>query len=153
MSPTQETREAICYFAYGSNMLAARLRGRVGSAKPIGRARLADRSLLFNKRGRDGSGKANLVEDAGAVVWGVLYQIRGETLATLDGFEPEYARTAVSVVLDHGRAVKSLTYLSYRLHDDPRPLVWYKRLVLQGAREHRLPDEYVRRLEAMPAVD
>ena len=63
------------YFAYGSNMSSLRLRERIPSARSLGAARLAGWRLAPNKRGRDGSGKANLVVDANSVVWGVLYQL------------------------------------------------------------------------------
>ena len=48
------------YFAYGSNMCAGRLRGRVPSAVPVRVARLLNHSLRFHKRSdKDGSGKAD----------------------------------------------------------------------------------------------
>ena len=52
------------YFAYGSNLVMARLRARVPVFGLIGPARLPAMRLTFDKRGSDGSGKANLVEDA-----------------------------------------------------------------------------------------
>ncbi len=47
------------YFAYGSNLRASHLRGRVPTAACVGRARLPGRRLTTGKLGRDGSGKAD----------------------------------------------------------------------------------------------
>ena len=92
------------YYAYGSNMSTRRLLSRVPDARTLGRARLAGMRLVCNKPGRDGSGKANLVEDAGAHVWGVLYDIHVDHWALLDRHEPGYARETARVETDDGRA-------------------------------------------------
>ena len=47
------------YFAYGSNMLTARLRERMPSCKPLGIAKLPGHALRFHKRSKDQSGKCN----------------------------------------------------------------------------------------------
>ena len=66
----------IVYFAYGSNMLTARLRERTPSATPIGIGRLTGHVLSWDKRSRaDGSGKCD-AEATGHerdVIWGVLF--------------------------------------------------------------------------------
>lgn len=51
-------------FAYGSNMLTARLRERVSSARPVGTACLPGFSLRWHKVSVDRSGKCDVVEDA-----------------------------------------------------------------------------------------
>jgi hypothetical protein len=40
-------------------------------------------------------------------------------------------------------------------HIDPalRPYSWYRRLVVEGARQHALPPDYIARIEAIPAVE
>ena len=43
------------YFAYGSNLCASRLRGRVPSAVVVERARLPGRRLVTDTLGRDGT--------------------------------------------------------------------------------------------------
>ena len=51
-----------------------------------------------------------------------------------------------------GRIVTACTY--YATHIDPglRPYHWYKHHVLSGARDHGLPELYLRRIEAVAAV-
>ena len=138
------------YFAYGSNLCASRLRRRVASAVVVGRARLPGRRLVTDKLGRDGSGKANLREDAAATVWGVIYEIHSSHWAELDACELGYSRVSLEVVTEAGERLLAQTYVSETLTADPVPYAWYKRLVIEGAREHGLPADYVAMLEAWP---
>lgn len=79
----------ILYFTYGSNMLDARLQARCPSARAIGAARLRGWTLRFDKRSKDGSGKATIEAstDPDAMVHGVLYEIEEHELDDLDRFE------------------------------------------------------------------
>jgi len=138
------------YFAYGSNLCASRLCGRVPSAACVGRARLPGRRLVTDKLGRDGSGKANLREDGAATVWGVLYEIHSTHWAELDACESGYSRVSLEVVTEAGGRLLAQTYVSEMLTADPVPYAWYKRLVIEGARAHGLPANYVAMLEAWP---
>jgi gamma-glutamylcyclotransferase (GGCT)/AIG2-like uncharacterized protein YtfP len=138
------------YFAYGSNLCVGRLRERVPSAACVGRARLPGRRLVTDKLGRDGSGKANLREDASATVWGVLYRIQSAHWAELDACEGGYSRVSLEVVTEAGARLLAQTYVSETLTADPVPYAWYKRLVIEGARAHGLPADYVATLEAWP---
>ena len=139
------------YFAYGSNLLSQRMSERVPSARPAGTAWLDDHLLSFGKRGRDGSGKATLVVEPGSRVWGALYCIDPEHWERLDGFEPGYARVAKDVVSErHGR-LSATTYIAPETANEPIAFAWYKRLIVDGAREHGLPAAYVSELERLPA--
>ena len=69
------------YFSYGSNMSSERLGDRIAIARAIGPARIDAYRLRCNKRGADGSGKANLVIDASSHAWGVLFEIAASSLA------------------------------------------------------------------------
>jgi len=140
----------VLYFAYGSNMSSEHLRSRIVSLKVIGCASLKDRKMVFNKRSRDGSGKANLVESPGSVTGGVLCEINAQGLDTLDRIEGGYKRVTVRVGKLQGKEVQAVTYVSKNLTDDPRPYRWYKELLLSGAREHDLPHDYVAYLEGFP---
>ncbi len=39
------------------------------------------------------------------------------------------------------------------LRDDLPPFRWYKDMVIQGATQNRLPESYVRQIEAVEAVE
>lgn len=139
----------LLYFAYGSNLVSERLVERVGSAPVLGPALARGRRLECNKHGLDGSGKANLIEAPGESVWGVVYRLSARQLDALDRFEGGYTRVELDV---HGCGTshRAWTYVSLRLTEDPRPFDWYKGLMLAGAREHGLPDEWLARLRALP---
>jgi len=147
---------ALTYFAYGSNMLSKRLqaKSRCPSASPIGAATLRGYALRWHKRSRkDGSGKCDIVrvEVPEAVVHGVLYEIDVSEKAALDreeGAGKGYAETAVVVLLD-GVERRVTTYLATDLDHSLRPYSWYRALVVAGAREHRLPEDYIALLEAV----
>jgi gamma-glutamylcyclotransferase (GGCT)/AIG2-like uncharacterized protein YtfP len=98
-------------FAYGSNMSSHRLRAHLPRARSRGRGWLEDKRLLCNKPTQDGSGKANLVEEAGSKVWGVLYEIERDDWPILDRYEPDYSRFACQVHLKIDQRVPAETYL------------------------------------------
>jgi len=137
------------YFAYGSNMKTERLRGRAPSARALGIARLEERRLLVKKRGADGSAKANLVPSRGGGAWGVLFEIAIRDWSRLDRHEQGYVRTRVLVQSPGGYTCEAITYISDR-PIDAAPFDWYRALLIEGAREHGLPDDYVAQLEALP---
>jgi len=62
-------------FAYGSNMLPARLLGRCPSGKLVGTGVARAWSLAFSKASKDGSGKATLVTAPNSAVPGVIFEI------------------------------------------------------------------------------
>jgi gamma-glutamylcyclotransferase (GGCT)/AIG2-like uncharacterized protein YtfP len=142
---------SVLYFAYGSNLKEGRMRQRVSSARTEAVAFLDHHRLVCNKRGRDGSAKANLAREPGHRVWGVLYRIERDHLSLLDGFEMGYERIEVEVCTAAGDACRASTYRSDRITRDPIPFAWYRELILEGAREHGLPEEYLKLLEALPS--
>jgi gamma-glutamylcyclotransferase len=131
------------YFAYGSNMSSRRLVARVPGAISLGRAHLPDWELVCNKRGRDESGKANLIERTGARAWGVIYRLDPSHWNMLDRFEPGYTRETSTVIMDTRATVDVTLYLADPPLESLPPLDWYRDYLIDGAEEHRLPEEYV----------
>ena len=140
------------YFAYGSNMASRRMRERVPGARAAGRARLDGWRLVADKPGRDGSAKANVARTPGACVWGVLWELGEDDLAALDRFEAGYERIAVTVDPGEG-AVPATTYASRRRDAAPGLAPEYKAWILEGAREHGLPPEWLGALEALATIN
>ncbi len=138
------------YFAYGSNLLTARMQERVPSAMPRGPAWLANHRLTTDKRGQDGTGKANLQPTPGERVWGVVWSLDAADWGRLDACENGYRRLALQVVGKKGEQIRAETYISNRLTDDPVLDSEYKRCLVDGARAHRLPEDWVSLLEALP---
>ena len=137
-------------FAYGSNMHPLRMRARLPGAVLHGRARLEGHRLVINKRGRDGSAKANLEADATGVVWGVLWELTARELEELDPHEGGYERRPLQVHADDGRTLRAEAYVSDRLTEQPIAFDWYLEYIVAGARAGELPEDYVAWLESFP---
>jgi gamma-glutamylcyclotransferase (GGCT)/AIG2-like uncharacterized protein YtfP len=142
--------EPALYFAYGSNLLSKQMSARVASARAVGTAWVDGHRLFFGKRGRDGSGKATLVTDVSSRVWGALYAIDPAHWERLDGFEPGYARVELIVTTARGERVNAASYVAREMASDPVAFAWYKRLIVDGAREHDLPAPYIESLLKLP---
>ena len=140
----------VIYFAYGSNMNTVRLQSRIPSAKYLCRGRLHDKCLIFNKKSVDGSGKANILGKSNGIVWGAMFEVDSEQMEHLDSIEKGYDRIHIEAISDTNEKIKSYTYISIILTDDPRPYKWYKDLIISGAREHHLPDLYIDYIEKIP---
>ena len=128
------------------------MRERIPAVGLIGPALLRGMRLAFDKRGRDGSGKANLAEDAASHAWGVLYALEWAHLPILDAFEPDYERVRVSVERE-GARLAAEAYVSTLCAPALAAANWYKQLVVEGARAHGLPDAYVAQLRRLPTRD
>jgi gamma-glutamylcyclotransferase len=143
-------------FAYGSNMCSGRLAAYEVTPFRARGALLKRHKLSFRKRSQDGSGKADVVpsRSGGARVWGVLYEVDPQGLARLDGGEQGYQRRRVKVHLRNGRRTKVWIYVSARNQRDEslHSYTWYKRFLVEGAKEHRLPRSYVASLEGIVAI-
>jgi gamma-glutamylcyclotransferase (GGCT)/AIG2-like uncharacterized protein YtfP len=141
----------IVYFAYGSNMDSEQMKKRVRSATLVGRARLANKRVVFNKRSMDGSGKANLIDSFGKEVWGVLYKFDSSEASRLDEAEGGYTRERHQVRIEKGDSIEAEIYVSTKLTDNPVAYESYKSRVIKGAQEHGLPEDYIAYLESLPS--
>ncbi len=141
------------YFAYGSNMSSVRLRERVPAARSLGRAQLAGFRLAWNKPGRDGSGKANIVVAQAEILWGVLYEFPTSAWATLDHIERDYARETHGVLDRLGQGVSAELYRWTGEPDTPwqTPREGYRNHLVVGAREHDLPADVIEALSILSA--
>jgi gamma-glutamylcyclotransferase len=144
------------YFAYGSNMSSMRLKARVPSAAVIGTGVLRGHRLVFHKVSNDGSGKCDVTESESDDVMGVLYEINEIEKLALDrveGLNHGYDEKAVNVQLASGEVVSAVTYFATNTDPGLRPYTWYKRHVLEGAREAKLPSDYTSEIEKISAIE
>jgi len=152
----------VWYFAYGSNMQSATLRGRRGvdyrDAVP---ARLRDWRLVLDKPSlvRDGNTFANIVPEPGSVVCGVSFAVSEDDMAHIDLTEGvligNYERIPVTVepLREDRDAHTAFTLTSDRRHTETRPSPRYMSLLIEGAHEHGLPTDYIASLRAIRTVD
>ncbi|MCY3885678.1 MAG: gamma-glutamylcyclotransferase [Gammaproteobacteria bacterium] len=146
------------YFAFGSNMNVARVTERALNCGPATGARLDGFALRFNKRSRNTpvSGRANIFQETGSKVFGVLYQLeKPAEIVKMDRFEHapvDYRRIVVEVIVDN-QAIACWTYIANdRVVDNSlMPQESYLRHLLAG-REF-LPKEYVKKLELVVCLD
>ena len=148
--------QQVYYLAYGSNMWRRRIELRLGMCDSLGAASLRGYSLRFHKRGRDGSGKCDafLTGNLGDVLYGVVYRLNQIQREALDEYEgPGYTSRYVPVRTRSG-TLTAYTYVAKQDHVDVGldPYVWYKSLVVAGARAHGLPARYVEALCDIAAV-
>ena len=145
------------YFAYGSNLHPARLRGRVPSAEFVEVAVLPDRVLRFCKRSEDGSAKCTLIPALGSRTFGAVYRLDASDKPLLDeveGLGRGYDEYWQGLPLSDG-VVRTFHYFAADDHVDHslQPYHWYKQLVLVGARHHGLPVDHVSAIERVASIE
>lgn len=140
----------VLYFAYGALLSPRRLRRHCPGATTLGRARLPDYQLAFTRySSHEKGGVADIVPQADADVWGALYEIDELCLPALDEYEGTpraYRRETVLVIDDEGVEREAFAYVANRTGEFA-PSRQYLGILVQGAREHGLPEEYVRAIE------
>jgi gamma-glutamylcyclotransferase len=147
--------DRITIFAYGSNMRSSRLKARTPSATPLGAGKLKGHALRWHKTGKDGSGKCDVVRTGRAddAVWGVVYTLDAAEKPELDKAEAlgiGYTERRAAIHIGH-ETVEAWFYVAIDTSPNLTPYDWYKAFVVEGAREHALPADYVAALEAVAA--
>ncbi len=156
------------YFAFGSNLNPRQMSERCPGHAVVGVAFLPDHRLEFRGRSeRWGGAVATMVASHATVVWGVLYDVTEDHIRSLDSYEGfrgpgdqhnMYEREWVTVDLARPfdgsipRRVRALTYVG-RFGGAGPPSRRYLDTILEGARHHRLPEEYVEKLCATPVQE
>lgn len=141
--------DGLWYFAYGSNMSPAIFVERRGIRPTAARwGWLCDYRLCFDLPiGPGARACANVAVERGTRIAGVLYRISATDAEHLDRTEgvPQgvYRRIAVEVTADDTDLVSAFTYQSSLNQPGRRPSARYLGLLLDGARAHGLPSEYV----------
>ena len=103
-----------------------------------------------------GNSFANIIPDAAAEVWGVLYHIDEADLGHIDLTEGvligNYLRVEIPVQPPlAGTTFNAFTLTSERRDSSLQPSTRYMRLLISGAEEHGLPADYVAFLRSIPA--
>jgi AIG2-like family len=151
----------VWYFAYGSNMQSATFCGRRGitwtRARP---ARAIGWRLVFDKPPfmPTGESYANIVPDLAGEVFGVVYELSPQDMAHVELTEAvplgNYERVEIPLrPLDApDTELVACTLTSTRRDTSLRPSERYLAICIEGAREHRLPAEWITHLETVPTV-
>jgi gamma-glutamylcyclotransferase len=151
------------YFAYGSNMDWSQMRERCPTAQFVCVAKLKDHHLAFTRESQKRKcGVADVIQEEGRDVWGVVYQIDERDIGHLDlteGFRPgrtenDYVREERHVFAegDNKRPVLVSVYFAIKEDNPPKPNVQYKQLIVNGAKYWHLPDAYIQELERIEVM-
>ena len=105
-----------------------------------------------------GHGFANIVPDPEGEVLGVLFELADADLAHVEFSEGvrigNYDAVDVEVwPLGAGEPLRARSLSTARRDTSLQPSLRYMALLIEGALEHGLPDEYVAALRAIPAVE
>ena len=104
------------HFAYGSNLNHKQMNCRCPDNKFTKRAYLDNYKFVYDGHSKnwEGGAVANILESAGSIVWGGLYEISKSDLENLDryeGFPNSYNKEELKVKDDQGNIYKAITYL------------------------------------------
>jgi gamma-glutamylcyclotransferase len=156
------------YFAFASNLDPGRMRAVAPSHRVVGLASLADHRLAFPRFSPEWSGGLGAPQLAHSqTLWGMVYDVTDEDLKALDeqeGFRGpgdqhnicDREITTVDLVRpDDGsipRRIRPWIYLT-RPSNPTAPSRRYLDFIIAGARHHKLPEDYVRKLVTIEAVE
>jgi cation transport regulator ChaC len=136
------------YFAYGSNMAAAQMRGSCPGAQLMHRsARLDGHQLDFRRMSQRWQGGASdIVACDGAGVFGCVWELPEDDIPRLDRREGvavgAYRQVPVTLTADD-ESIPAFTYTVVEKSPHPvAPTAEYARLMLDGAAELGLPLDY-----------
>jgi gamma-glutamylcyclotransferase len=90
------------------------------------------------------------------LVWGVLFDFDASEKHLLDqaeGLGHGYDEFTAAVEAEDGRQDEALLYIAASSHIDNtrQPYSWYKRFVIEGARHHGIPKDYIDFLNSFQA--
>lgn len=136
------------YFGYGSNMKHYQMKDRCGNAIFVKRVFLKNYKFVYDGYSNSRAGSVgNVVNSNEHVVWGGLFKIDKDCLIKLDRYEgyPDcYDRKELKVIDDDGNEYMSYVYLREG-RELGRPKHNYMQVILEGAKDCNLPNEYIKR--------
>jgi cation transport regulator ChaC len=144
----------VLYFAYGSNMDVEEVRSSCpGAELRCTPARLDGYEFDFRRLSqRRQGGASDIVRRANANLFGCVWEIPVAERAALDrreGVPNAYRPLTVTLSTARGH-IRAFTYTAANKAPDPvPPTAEYAQLILNAARERRLPLDYRARLEAL----
>lgn len=139
------------YFAFGANMARRVLEGRRGLRPLESRAAVLEGyALRFVQRGLPGiePAFASVVEAPGERIHGVLYTLSAPDMRRLDAIERSYDRIPVRVNTARGEVLATAYRAKRPRTTEGMPSRRYLGLLIEGAKEHGLPETFIADLEA-----
>jgi hypothetical protein len=149
------SKEPFYVFSYGSNLLFERIHARIHSVEVISTFPLDRFRLVFNKKGVDGSAKANIEETGNARdrVWGVIHAMDYQKKPILDMHET--LGRGYQLICFRQKINGSLKVIhTYIVNEDRyimsgKPFHWYLKFVIAGAKQNDFPESYIAKLASI----
>jgi cation transport regulator ChaC len=134
------------YFAYGENMDEETLKTRGVQFSRVCTGKVRNLRLVFHKPAADGTGRADLADQQGAVTEGVVYEVPEASLAGLDVYEGvdkgHYRRQTVTVQTPKGE-LECIAYRAAKFKGGLKPSPAYLQSLVRGAETHKLSAGYL----------
>lgn len=139
------------YFAYAINMDIESLASRGVTFEKVINGKARGYRLVFDKPATDGSGHANLQDDRGSTVEGVIWEVPDADLARIavyeDNEQGHYRGTDIIVQTSRGE-LTCLAYRAAKFRTGLKPAPDYLAAIVRGAEMHRLSSEYITYLKS-----
>ena len=123
------------------------MRERCPGNRFIGKATLGSFKFVYDGTSKKGGAVANIVKEGDEFVMGGLYEINDSHLRSLDGYEgyqASYDRKEFSVQTEDDKTFSAIVYLrTGKQVGEPRSQ--YRQIVIQGAKDCGLSEEYIQR--------
>ena len=138
-----ENTNSFNYFAYASNLKKSTLEQKIGSKiQNFVQGRILDYGFRFNFKNTEGSASANIIVSESEDVFGAIYEIENKYKEGLLSTEPGYRIINVTIETETGN-VPALTFISDQDDENIYPSKDYLKSITEGAKEHKLPQEYL----------
>ncbi|MBT5434678.1 MAG: gamma-glutamylcyclotransferase [Rhodospirillaceae bacterium] len=146
--------DEILNFAYGSNLTLSYVHEQCPSTRTVMHAQLPNYSIQFRRYSTNMKGGiSTIIETPGGLVRGAIYAIRRQELDAMDVLENVgeglYLRQTFRVLGEDGAWHLADLYRVAQPAGPFPPAQDYLALMVRGAQEHALPDDYIVGLRAL----
>lgn len=119
------------------------MKERCSNLNFIKRVILKDYRFVYDGHSKNRAGPvANILPSRNRKVYGGLFEIDKEDLASLNGHEKSYRKANVNVADEEKNTYKAVVYLRDK-QKKGKPNELYRKIVIKGAKDCGLPSEYI----------
>ena len=141
----------IKYFAYGSNLDLPQMKMRCPSSKLISKGSLSGYRLTFNRFSSGwGGGVADVIQEKGSTVWGLVFEISDTDLERLDRYEGYhndwtslYERWQAIIETPNGLVSDVWVYTVVEKQEFVKPTLEYLQIIKDAAVKWNFPETYL----------
>lgn len=124
-----------------------RMKGRCPNSKFLHKGTLNGFKFVYDGVSTNGGAVANIVNDDNEKVLGALFEINANHLTSLDkceGYPKSYKRTRFNIQGEDGITYSAVAYFRTGKWIG-QPTSKYRKIVIQGAKDCGLPNEYIQK--------